>query len=267
MKTEELLLKLSKKFPSPQYAFLNQVRNQTGWNGGAGQLRTADALALGLWKSRGFHLHGFELKISRSDWLHELKDPSKAEAIAAYCDMFSLVISDMSIIDLEEVPKTWGIMCAQNGTVKTVREAPLLDAKPMDRAFLCGFMRNVTEQLERNYVPRVNYEESIKERVEAGVKAEIYKANDEVKSYHQLVENLEKFEQASGIPLRNLHFNWDKPEKIGAAVKLVLDNRIHYLYRDVKWIKESADRLAKSAKEELKKIDESLSPEGKNETQ
>ena len=92
MKTNELLLKLSNKFPSPQYAFLSQVRNQTGYGNLSDGIRTADAMALGLWPSRGNYLHGFELKVSRSDWLNELKDPAKAEAIAKYCDMFSLVI-------------------------------------------------------------------------------------------------------------------------------------------------------------------------------
>lgn len=258
MKTAELLLKLSKKFPSPQYAFLSQVRNQTGYGQAVGAIRTADALALGLWKSRGYYLHGFELKISRSDWLHELKDPSKAEAIAEYCDLFSLVISEESIIDVSEVPKTWGIMVAKNGTIKTLREAPLQESKAMDRAFLCGFMRNVTEQIERNYVPRVEHVKEIEDKVSARMAAAIEKSNREVVEYHKLIENLQKFEKSSGIDLKSLHYQWEKPEKIGAAVKLVLDNRIHYLYRDIKWIKEGAEKLAKSAREEIKKLEETL---------
>lgn len=261
MKTEELLLKLSKKFPSPQYAFLSQVRNQTGYGQAAGAIRTADALSLGLWKSRGYHLHGFELKISRSDWQHELKDPSKAEAIAKYCDMFSLVISDMSIIDISEVPKTWGIMCAQNGTVKTVREAPLLEAKPMDRAFLCGFMRNVSEQQERNFIARAEFDKKVEEYVSARLKSVEYDANKKAEQYDKLMENLKKFEEASGLDLTHMHYGWEKPEKIGAAVKMVMDEKTHYLRRNMKWIKEGAEKLAKDAREELKKLEGLLGPE------
>lgn len=261
MKTEELLLKLSKKYPSPQYAFLSQVRNQTGYGQAVGSIRTADALALGLWKSRGYYLHGFELKISRSDWLHEFKDPSKAEAIAEYCDMFSLVIAEESIIDVSEVPKTWGIIVAKNGTVKTMREAPLLTPKPMDRAFLCGFMRNVTEQLERNYVPRVDFEKQIEERVNARLQGAEYQANEKSKKYDQLMENLKKFEDASGLDLTLMHYGWEKPEKIGAAVKMILENKVHYIRRDIKWLKEGAEKLAKSTRDELKRLDEMLGPE------
>ena len=45
MTTPELLSKLSKKYTSPEYAFLSQVRNQTGYSSSAGRIRTADAMA------------------------------------------------------------------------------------------------------------------------------------------------------------------------------------------------------------------------------
>jgi len=44
-----------------------------------------------LWPSRGLHLMGFEIKAGRGDWLRELKDPGKAEGIAAYCDQWWVV--------------------------------------------------------------------------------------------------------------------------------------------------------------------------------
>ena len=55
MTTPELLAKLAKKYSSPGFAFLSQVRNQTGYSNTRDPIRTADAIALGLWKSRGFH--------------------------------------------------------------------------------------------------------------------------------------------------------------------------------------------------------------------
>lgn len=254
MTTAELLNKLSKKYPSPQYAFLSQVRNQTGYSSGAGSIRTADALALGLWKSRGYHLHGFELKISRSDWLHEFKDPSKAEAIAEYCDMFSLVIADMSIIDIAEVPKTWGIMVAQNGTVKTVREAPMLTPKPMDRAFLCGFMRNVTEQLNKNYVPAVEFDKKVEEYVAARIESAKEQASRDGAKYSELCERIRKFEDASGIPVTDLFWQWNKPEKIGEAVKMVMDGRHLQIKDELQRLVDRAENIAEAAKKEMAKL-------------
>ena len=158
---------------------------------------------MGLWPSRGQYLHGFELKISRSDWQHELKKPEKAEAIAKYCDMFSLVISDMSVIDVSEVPKTWGIMVAQNGTVKTVREAPLLKSEPLSRDFLCGLLRKFTEGIERQYTPTVEVENIIEQRVKEGLDLAVGQASRFEKQYNILKQNLKKFEETSGLNLAN----------------------------------------------------------------
>ena len=63
---DELIEKLSRKYRPPEWAFLVQVKNGVGWTR---KDRTADALAMSLWPSRGLELHGFELKSRRSDWL------------------------------------------------------------------------------------------------------------------------------------------------------------------------------------------------------
>jgi hypothetical protein len=44
----------------------------------------ADAIARHLWPSQGLELIGFELKVSRSDWLREIKDPYKCESKKAF---------------------------------------------------------------------------------------------------------------------------------------------------------------------------------------
>lgn len=80
--SESVFELLRRRYPAPAWAFLEEVRNQTGY---ARTIRTADALAMSLYPSRGLHLHGFEVKVSRADWFRELNDPKKAEEIAAYC--------------------------------------------------------------------------------------------------------------------------------------------------------------------------------------
>ena len=59
---------LALRYAPPAYAFFEEVRAQTGYAAGG----SADGLALSLWPSRGIELHGFEVKVSRSDWLREL---------------------------------------------------------------------------------------------------------------------------------------------------------------------------------------------------
>jgi hypothetical protein len=85
MTAKELTKLLSERYKGPEYAFLPQVRNQTGYGNTRDGIRTADGLALSLYPSRGIHLHGFEIKVSRSDWLTEKAFPAKADAIGKYC--------------------------------------------------------------------------------------------------------------------------------------------------------------------------------------
>ena len=73
---------VEKKYPGPAWVVLAEVCNGTGFAAN----RWADAVAFGVWPSRGLRIVGFELKSSRSDWRRELENPAKADDIACYCD-------------------------------------------------------------------------------------------------------------------------------------------------------------------------------------
>ena len=93
--TERVLLEaLRVRYPENSYAYFPHLREHTG----GGPTRIGDAVVFGLWPSRGMQVEGFEVKISRSDWLRELKDPSKAESIFKYCDLWWLVAGDDKIV-------------------------------------------------------------------------------------------------------------------------------------------------------------------------
>ena len=73
--------------------------------------RRADAVHVGLWSSRGGGtIEVCELKVSRADWLVELKNPKKAEAWWPHCNMFWLVVPHAGIVQDGELPKGWGLM-------------------------------------------------------------------------------------------------------------------------------------------------------------
>ncbi len=122
----------------PAWAFVPQVRNDAGFRAN----RTCDAIAMSLWPSRGLTLHGHEIKCSRSDWLNEYRDPSKAEAFAVYCDYFWLVIGDRKIIQAGEVPETWGVMLAHKTRIDVLQEPTKNEnVQPIDRGFLAALLR------------------------------------------------------------------------------------------------------------------------------
>lgn len=97
-----------------RWIIAEKVRARAGFAGWGdrehGRLRTADALAIDTWISKGMELHGFEMKCSRSDWLTELRQPEKSEAFRRVCDRWWLVTSDPAIVKDGELPGGWGHM-------------------------------------------------------------------------------------------------------------------------------------------------------------
>lgn len=111
--------------------------------------RFADVLALSVWPSRGLTLDGFEIKASRTDLRRELCDLSKHQAVARYCDSWTLVAWDESVL-CENLPSDWGIMVTVEGEhgreLKAVRRAPKRTPELWPREFVCSLVRNAFQQ-------------------------------------------------------------------------------------------------------------------------
>ena len=137
----------------PRYVVAEHVRNETGFGsfdldharatGKSTTLRTADALAIDLWPSSGNVVHGFEVKVSRADWLAELRDPSKAEAFRRFCHHWWLVVPDASIVR-DDLPEGWGLLVAgKNGRLRAKVSAPRLTPEPMPAGLVASLARAV----------------------------------------------------------------------------------------------------------------------------
>lgn len=148
---------LSKRYAPPAYCLLGEVRDAAGFKAS----RSADAIAMSLWPSRGLLLMGFEFKVSRGDWLKELKTPEKAETIAAYCDTWTLV-TPPDVAKLEEIPPAWGWIVADGKRLRDEKRAAQSPAKAMDRGFLACLLRRATEGM----VPASQVNELAREDVE-----------------------------------------------------------------------------------------------------
>lgn len=111
---------------SGEYAFMAQVRNAAGFDA----KRTFDAVSVALWPSRGFVIHVYEIKVSRSDWLTELRKPEKAEDAALFGDKFSMVVPP-GIIKDGELPPAWGQLTVRGDKLITTKEASYLHELPV----------------------------------------------------------------------------------------------------------------------------------------
>jgi hypothetical protein len=140
--TQYLLARLAKRYASAYgWAFLAEVGNATGY----GTCRHADAMAIGIWPSRGLQFIGFEVKAHRGDWLRELKDPEKADEIARYCDRWYVVAASDVVVLREELPPLWGLMVPDKRGLKEIVSAPPMTPDPITREFTCAILRRFAD--------------------------------------------------------------------------------------------------------------------------
>ena len=112
-------------------------------------MRTTDFVAQDTWEAQGLLLHGHEVKISRSDWLTELADPTKADATKRFCDRWWLVVPDKSIVR-DDLPEGWGLMALDAaGKLRVVRRAPVLEPMPHPPTFRASLLRAVSKTAQR----------------------------------------------------------------------------------------------------------------------
>lgn len=103
-------------------------------------------------------LHGHEVKVTRKDWRSELRDMSKAEAIARYMHHWWLVVPEASIVKLtepSELPKRWGLMViSSTGDLRVKIPAPRLTPEPLPLEFSLSLMAAVARTAHRDPLRR-----------------------------------------------------------------------------------------------------------------
>ena len=93
--------------------------------------RSVDILAINHYYDHD-SIIGFEVKVSRSDFLNELKAPDKAESIKKYCSHWYLVANSESVVKgrggVIDLPEDWGLIIPtkKNDKLRVKKEAPRL---------------------------------------------------------------------------------------------------------------------------------------------
>ena len=213
----ELFQALRPLYPAAEYALLPQVANATG----ARTKRHCDALALSLWPSRGLHLHGFEMKSYRGDWIRELRNPEKAEEIAGRVQYW-WVVASAAFVPVDELPPGWGLLVWDDkaGKLVKVKAAPFRQpAAPLDLPFLAAVLR----QAQGVCTPDAVLAEAKREAYEQGIAEGKLRQKHEAVDYLKLSATVNDFEKVSGIKIRD---RWQGGKEVGAAVKAVMDGTV-----------------------------------------
>lgn len=155
-KTAIIAAKLALAFPAERHAVMWEVANGTGWQRRA---RFADLIVQDLWPSDGLHLHGFEIKSSRTDLRRELADPAKHHEFARYCNTWTLVTYDTAVVGTLELPERWGwwALSEDDETFEKHRKATVnRSPEPLSRQMVAALLRRaVMESPNADYTGRV----------------------------------------------------------------------------------------------------------------
>jgi hypothetical protein len=195
---------LRAKYSRDRYALFFDVPDAVSLD----QRRRIDAIAFGIWRSVGRDIEGFELKVSRADWLREVKQVDKADPFIALCDYFWLVTADTKIVKLEEIPACWGWMSATKGGLRVQRPATKLPGCGDDipREFVLGVLRRMQDDLINSPDVKAVIEErigSVHSRIEQDVKWATQRLQREVDESRKAMAD---FEAKSGICLQDWRF-------------------------------------------------------------
>ena len=197
MSEHDVLKSLRKNmFVENAWAWLTQVRNGTGYTR---TTRYADALAVSCWPSRGIYATGIEVKVSKSDWMGELKDPRKSAEVQKYC-RFWYIAAPEGIVEPCQLPETWGLLVVTSGGITEAR-SPVANKSAAEPSwsFFASIARNVTNTLHAEYLRGSNdgYETAEKEFSADKVREAERQMREAVAEKNRLADRLISFEKVA----------------------------------------------------------------------
>lgn len=196
---------------SEEWVLFDELRSDAGFNGGTSQ---CDLLAVNTWPSRGFRRVGHEVKVSRGDWLKEMKNPAKADWWWKLCHHWYLVVPKpyRDIVKDGELPDGWGLMEVSDTKVRVVvkptsRPAP----NPITASMMVGMFAHTDRRQKRHDANalRLAHQAGRAEGLEAG---RLQKHEDRlVESARLTQQRASEFARATGIDM-NDNATWRLPE-------------------------------------------------------
>ena len=206
----DVLSAIFTRHSGPEWCRFAEVNEGTG--GAMG--RRADAVCLNIWPSKGYAIHGFEIKVTRADFLHEMKDITKADAVGKFCDFWWLAVPK-GIARVDELPASWGLMELHANGLKIKKQAPKReDVTDFTRPFLASLLRK-SRDADNAYIQ--NQLETEREKMRKDTQRQLeYRHSQAAKTAEENAAWIKSFEEALGK-----RFNaWEKPEALAERLKV-----------------------------------------------
>lgn len=239
MKTPDVKNALRARFKQPEWSLFFEVADGTGLN----QRRWADAVAVNNYPSRGLEIHGFEIKVSRGDWLSELKNPAKSSTVQQFCNRW-WIVAPKELIKPGELPPTWGHYdVSAAGILKQMVAAPKLDAKDINKSFMAAILRRASEADEAVVGAAISVE---RQRLEAQFSERLAREIEYKTTQAQAaLDKLTEFEEKTGLSVSR----YNDISEIADAIKLIRHSGALNSWRGLESMGEEAAKFAERVKE------------------
>ncbi|AZF93634.1 hypothetical protein SEA_EYES_58 [Gordonia phage Eyes] len=261
MDTQALLARLQRHYIKPGAAmaggsFLPEVGRNGSWGAG----NRCDAIYVGYTSTSGRILVGHELKVSRADWLNELKHPGKSDAWADQCHEWYVVVPDPAIVHDGELPTGWGLMTPSRRT-KTRMDVKVVPArKPPGHAPSWDAVRSIMARQDTLCREAVLADrQKLREEQDQEVERRIAAATGIEESYR---ERSARVEERLQILLEALggwgSVTFDENNRLGSATPEQLSDLVELLrtHRDVTQVKRM---LFDGYRDPLSQVDDAVS--------
>lgn len=162
IKAEDIVYRLCLRHPKRQWVVASELHTSTGtvqWNKNDNlfSLRSIDFFALNVWPSENFQRVAYEIKVSRSDWISEIKNPTKRAQAYYLSNAFYFVLLDSIFRPKEDNDKSLygcGILLISKDMQITEYRKPLRrEAWPIPEYFMASFLRNIRDTNLSKYQP------------------------------------------------------------------------------------------------------------------
>jgi hypothetical protein len=217
---------------------MEEVGNGTGFKCN----RHADAVAVGLWPSRGLFVEGIEIKVHRGDWLKELAQPEKADDIAKWCDFWWVAAGSDDIVREGELPPNWGLLVLKGDKLYCKKQAPKLEPQPLDRAFVAAMFRRAHEgqAAVAEHARRAGFDEGVTKGPE-----EHQREVERLRSALELTKSrIQSFQEASGVEIDHWHGG-----SIGSHLKAFMKLRGYHHPDADEIVAQAAENMGRHAKQ------------------
>jgi hypothetical protein len=156
MKAQEVLNALRKRhdYDARQWVFFEEFRVGTGgrktWSRTGYDIdnpeQRLDAYAMNMYESQKFHTIAYEIKVSRSDFLHEIRNPLKRAQGLKLSNYFYFV-TPKGLVKPEEIPPETGLIEVNDDLTSRVKvKAPYRETEPPTWKFVAALARRVVQK-------------------------------------------------------------------------------------------------------------------------